>query len=568
MKTLASYIADKTPKFNRVMVEGLGYHRFKRVLNYLDEYIKFTANSKTNTHLRYLGYKEVDYNDEFKRIFSKNGKIEYDIAKNNIFLVDFLFQYGSEANIRKYSFYVPYIEKGNILTLSGNNFLAMPILSDKVVSIGENVIFVNILTAKYNFYRGFYTININNKLQRVPIIYTELYKNQSKKLEDTTKALTTIMHYMLANYGFTRVCKELLGFVPKVTYENIKDEKYVCVTTCGVKPQGYILKEEYIPTNIKILVPKENFNEHVAYVLGNIFYIIDNFSTSITITDLDNDFVWKRLLGEIIHSGNHQIGYIMEKMNAHFNDINSAFDTITINKLKDINIDAMNLSDLLMIIFNNYNKWILSENSKSLYFNKTYEIENYVLSKITYRITKAFLDISKEELRLNNQELEEKVVSKILDKYFTPRIIFSIKKETLYLTSIEYCGDHLYPKNTAMVVVQESDPINITTTTNVSIERKKVHASHVTVGNILGLPKKNPVPIVRLNPYVNVDEKTGTILPHEQYKDIIDKTEKLLLNNVFDEDLETEALLEIEDNYEDTSDTESSSSIMEDIEID
>lgn len=544
MKTLAGFIADKTPKFNKHAVEGLCYHRLNYAINYIDNFIKYSCNSKTNTHLQYLGYRELLPKEEIKFLFNKTSKVVYDIAENDIYLVEFMFKYGDEENIRRHQFYIPYMNKGNIIHLSGNNFLVMPVLSDKVISIGDKIIFINILTAKYSFTRTYFSIQVQQAGQssgvfnRVSIVNTELYKNQVKKLEDTTKANTTVMHYLLANYGYTKAMEILLGFVPTPVYDYGKNDKVIMSST-GNAPHGYIRnKTLYQSTNIKFLVDEDKYNEDVLYVIGNMFYIIDNFPEAISIDELDNTLIWKRLLGEIIHSGNHGLAYLSEKINAHFNDLNSNFDTITINKLRDIGVDSGNLIRLLAVIFKNFNNWIMNAEVRSLYHNKTYEIESFILSHLTSRITRIVLDINKEELRINNEKLESKIVDKVFKKYFVTRAIFSLKKDKQYVTSIEYSGDHLYPKNTAMVVQQESDFVNINNADVNTSEKKKIVASMATVGSILGLSKKNPVPVVRLNPYVNIDPATGSVLPHPTYNNIIEETDKLLANIVTSDTIE------------------------------
>lgn len=544
MRTLGNFIAERTPKFNQPLVEGLCYHRINRAINYIDNFIKYSCQSKTNTHLTYLNYKELTYKEEMKFLFNKTSKVVHDIAENDIYLVKFMFQYGDEPEPREYYFYLPFMHKGNIIHLSGNKFLAMPVLSDKVVSVGDKIIFINIRTAKYSFTRSYFSVVINDNFHRVSVVNTELYKNQVKKLEDTTRANTTVMHYLLANYGYTKTMQMLLGFVPQPVYDYAKKDKVVFRSTGNV-PSGYIRnKLLYKPTNIKFLVDEDKYNEDVLYCLGNMYYILDNFPESITIDELDNTVVWKRLLGEIIHSGNHGLHYLNEKIGAHFNDLNSNFDTITVNNLADINISANNLMELLGVIFKNFNSWIMNNESRSLYYNKTYEVESFILSHLTSRITRIVLDINKEELRINGGKLESKVVDKIFKKYFVTRAIFSLKKEKQYVGSIEYSGDHLYFKNTSMVVQQESDFININNPDVNTSERKKIVASMVTVGSILGLSKKNPTPLIRANPYVNIDYATGTILPHPEYNDIIEKTDRMLANIGMDDNIDDKDVID------------------------
>jgi len=554
---LYQYIANKAPKFSKVMVEGLVYHRLRHAVNYIDNYIRYTINSKTNTYLKYLGYRALSPQEEINFAIKKNYKVVYDIAENDIYLVEFMFQYADNPEIFRYPIYIPYARKGNIILLSGKRFLVSPTLADKVISIGERIIFINILTSKHSFERFYYSIGVNNKYHSVPVITTEIYRNQKKKLEDTTKASVTVMHYLLSNYGYSKTMELLLGFTPKAVYDYEGSDKFVIHPT-GLVPKGYIRdKSLYKPSRIKFIVDEENISEEVLYCLGNVFYIIDNFPDKISIDDLDNPFIWKKLLGEILFSGNHKLSYIFERIIPHFNDINSPLDPTTIKKLRDIGVEANSLMDLLLVIFKNFNTWILNSEVKSIYHNKTFEVESYVLSQITFKITKAILEISKEELRLNGKPLNANVVFDQFKKNLATRAIFSLKKERDFVTSIEYPGDHLYPKYTAILNIQESDYVNKNKNEANTSERKKITADMVTVGSLFALSKKNPHPLLRLNPYCQVNFETGVILPHSEYEDIIEETNKLLSNFVVsdsvvgNEDVESDKYDDDEESYED-----------------
>lgn len=564
------FVKNDTPSFNDFMMQGYAYKKNESAFEYVDEFIRYTCNEKTKTHIQYLGCRRLSPKEEIKYMY--NGKrYVYELAMSDIYLVEYSFKYGSNDTILKYHTYLPYLSPGNIIKFSGVNLVIMPLLSNKVISIGDNIIFVNINTAKYNFYRYLHGISVDNIIQRVPIITAQLYKNQSKKLENTTKAYTILIHYLLGHYGFTELCKLYLGFVPIVSYGPINKEGYVSIKSTGMIPHGYIKdRGPYNPSNIVFSVKESDYNENVSYFLGNIIYLLDNFPDVITIDYLDNTLMWKKLLGEIIHSGNHRLNYIMEKMNAHFKDVNSLLDPVTRSKLKSIGREVNTTMELIYIIFQNYNNWIMTNNVKSFYYNKSYETETYILNAITSNILRAILDISKEELRINSQELDVKDVTKIFNKYITKKLIFLLRRNKLLVTSLEYSGDSLYPKNTALIVEQEANPINVDKEGNSPIEKKKLHGSMITIGTLLGLPKKNPIPIVRLNPYVNVDYATGTILPDKDHNDIIDKTSVLLNNIISADDVANDVLDDIElnedndesisnddDDYDDNDDNDS-----------
>jgi len=563
------FVKKDIVKFNRYMVEGFNYNRLKRAYEYVDEFIKYSCNEKTNTHLQYLGCRKLMPKEEIKLLNNKTKDYEYDFAISDMYLVEYMFKYAHYDEILRYQLYLPYMHIGNIMTISGTKFLVMPVLADKVISIGTNGIFVNISTAKHKFDRIFYSIIRNNVITRVPVVCGSFYKNQSKKLENTTEADTTMIHYLLCVYGYTELCKKYLGFVPKPFYGPLQEETDdVIIQSIGKPPPGYIGdKKSYIPTSICFAVPKDKMNEDVSYLIGSLYYVIDHFSTVITIDDLDNTSMWIKLLGEIIHSGNHQLSYIMDKMIAHFKDIRSTLPPIVRDKLRSVGQTVTTTLDLIYVIFVNFNNWIMSNEVKTLYNNKTYESESYILNPITSNILKAVLDISKEELRNNKEPLELKVVTKIMNSYFSKKVIYRLRKDQLIMTSLEYSGDHIYPKNTAMVVEQEPDPIDPKKETNIDSDKKKLHASMLTIGNILGLTKKTPTPVVRMNPYIDIDITTGTVLPPKDGYEIIKKTERLLNNQVEEEyvpqdlldDLQTEDTDEgqIEEDIIDTEDNSS-----------
>lgn len=535
MRTMGSFIRNSMPKFNKIVTEGMTYHRLKNAVEYLDAWFHYTVKGKTKTHLQYLGYKEVGYLDECKRLIGKNQKTVYDCGQNSIYLVDFIFRYGSEPTERVCSFYVPYADRGNIIYFSDNAFLAMPVLADKVVSIGENVVFINVSTAKYNFNRFYYTVLVNGRFTRTPIIHTVLYKNQKKKVPDTTKANTTVIHYLLAQHGYSKLANEILGFVPEPTYDpDTSRPGIVVIEPTGLKPNGYIRdKKNYVKSNIKFLVPENCMSEQVSYFLGNIFYVLDNFPEFINIGDLDSSFLWKRLLGEIIHSGNHQVSYIMEKMSAHFSDLNSHFDLSTVNKLRDIGIHKVSLIDLMSVIFNEYNHWMLSEEVKTLYGNKTLEVESYLLAPITHLMVKCVLDLAKEENREGGKELDPAKVTSCFERKIAQRAIFSLKKLP-YVEAVGDSTDCLLSKKVTRAYYQEADPVSIDGRTG-NQNKRKLTAAMSTAGNILALPKADPQPLARINPWINIDPISGTVLPPTRGLDIIIETDKMLQSSVADD---------------------------------
>ena len=542
MSRLGKFISEQTPKFNLEVAEGYCYHRTKYSVEYLDDFIRDTSQngfnrvgvdgnvSSTTTHLKYLGYRVLTPEETVKEVYRRRSSNSFDLAKSTLYLVEFIFHYGSEPEPRKILMWLPYLERGNMLTLSERRMLIMPVLADKVISVGDEAIFIDTLNAKYNFARLHHSVKENDVVRSASVVYTELFKNPPKKFANTTRAKSTVLHYLLAYYGYEKTMEIVLGFVPTPTYDKDQVPGQVLYESTGVKPRrSYILKDEYIPNRIGFLVPEEKNNYHVLYVMANIMYILDNFPNRISVQDLNDPHSWRRFMGEIIFSGGHGIAYLANNMNIHFGGLNRQFDITTIRKLRAINIDARCLIELLAVIYNNFVEWITTRgSSRKFTYNKTMEAESLVLGNLISSITLLYLDINKDEERIGGQELEAKAVDKIFKERMKMHAIFRIRNDKTIATDVEDSTDHLCFKLTSRVRFQESDFTNVSSGSANTSTRKKLIAEMAITGSILNLPKRNPTPDERQNPYVLLDEKTGTVLPHPDLEELIERTDAML----------------------------------------
>lgn len=534
MSQLGRFIADKTPKFNKEVAEGICFHKTKNAVGYVDEFIKYASGKKMDTYLKYLGFREVPPEEAVNLKFKNNSASPFELAKNTMYMVEFITQY-NEGDLRRSLVNIPYMEQGNRIILNGKTKTVMPLLADKVISIGERMIFTYVLTGKHIFNRTLKTIKENGKIRNVPVILGTVYMNPVKRFDDTTKAKTTIMLYLLSIYGYTKTMELLLGFVPKPVYDCNDTKGKVVYSSTGLPPKdwGAIRSNGvYQPNRINFIIDEKDSKPEVQYVLGNVFYILDYFPNRVDISQLDDVDVWTNFLGEIILTGGRGIAYRNENMKIHFKGLLSDFSLSIIRKLNDIGCDANNMIELMVVIFNNFNKWIATGDKRSLYHGKNLEVESIVLGKhITANFARLFFDINKDELRKGNQPLEEKDVKGLFDKHIRTGDIYRLGREALHVANIEDSTDHIYFKQTAFVVNQEGDSTNVNTTGGSNTSAKyKLSASMATFGSFLNLSKKNPNPCIRINPYVTLDPVTLTILPDPELYQIVEDTERKLMD--------------------------------------
>ena len=90
---------------------------------------------------------------------------------------------------------------------------------------------------------------IDNVRETVSVTWAKIYrKTESDKRPDrTTKAATSLVHYLIAKYGFYETFENYLGFRPIVGTAEINDRNYnfkdyVIVSSSGVKPKTFIGK--------------------------------------------------------------------------------------------------------------------------------------------------------------------------------------------------------------------------------------------------------------------------------------------------------------------------------------
>lgn len=542
----AEYVEGVTPRTNELLMEGLSYNMCKHTENYMDNFIRYNVQN-SQTHLTYVGCKKATPQEEFQFLVGKKAKKVFDISPSDVYMMKYYFEYNG-VPLPETVVFLPHIRRGNLMFISGARYLVSPVLADKVISVGNNIIFVDVLTAKYNFEYLNFNICVNGEIEGVYVVFAIIYRNAVSKGKPISTAKPITLHYLLAYYGYHETMKRLLGFVPElvdITQLDKRDiSEYVIVESTGNKPRSYIDKfNEFRKSNLVMLVPKDKWNIQVKDIAGSFFYIVDNFVTKVDITTYENADSYKIILGQLIKaSGDELIGMIRNTIKTHFNSIEKRFNPEIISKLETTGYQIHNVFDMMELIILNMRNWTLQVPDASyIYNNKTYETQLFYLKPVISQFVKFILALSKDELKMPDRLLSIEEVKKVLNSNVSPKRIFNIRKQdnkaAAFVTSVENVTDNIYNNMTATVVEQESNPVSSQsskTTRGKGSSAKKLHATAITVGCMLNIPKKKTTPIVRLNPYVNTElSHSGmsvnvVVSPHI---DIINRTQFYLSNN-------------------------------------
>jgi len=524
---LAKCIDDNTVKMNPDIVNGIAVKHIAHAEQYLDNIMTSAAKSFPEG-LTYNGYIRTTPLEEFNEVTrDRNSKRQYDIARSDLYMVKYFFKYKG-VDLPPRFMYLPYVSDGGVIYISGSRFTMSPVLTDRVISPGPNSVFVRLLRDKITFERITHSYVVNGIRKQTQVIHSAIYRKSAeiKKMPTTTKAMTSLVHYLLAKFGWTEMFTRFTGSVPMV-FGDVVDlslypsDQYVVLSSSKIKPKTFV-GQLYTPSNITVVVPIADFTETTQALLSGFFYVVDHFPTRVSAQHVDNKTLWCVLLGHIIFSGVYGEGRLYGDIQEHFASLDEYVDTLVVIKLKEIGYDCKDFYDLLALVIVNHSRWIIESGDKT---NSLYNKELSVLYHVLFDITAG---IFKTGFRLNKiaskKILTEKEIIETMNKNMRAGKIFSIASSHVNTSTAAYSGDNKFFKVTS-VMVPQANSSNKTTREKTSKASdndpsKRLHVSIADVGSFLYLPKTNPSGAARISPYVRLGNN-GTVLPSPEHAELL-----------------------------------------------
>lgn len=517
-------------KHNTQITHGFAYSELTGVEDYINRLIR-CAELRYPPEFRFSHAERCTPQEEVQfATMRKNTRQYIDYSQNDVYLVKFFFTF--QGRLLKPRFmYLPFGTKGGLITLMGSTFQISAVLADIAISAGDSSVYVPLNLDKLTFYRLLQPFYEDGRRVLTGVIHSEVYHNAKKPgLRKTITADSTVGHYLFAKYGVTETFRlyfnthVVIGDATTITRDNYPKEDWIICTSLCLKPYG-VKTKYYQPTDIRLAIPRLQYNARVASVVGAFFYIVDRFPDVCKVEYLDSQQHWRILLGHIIFASDESEGKLLNKIDAHMNSLDGYIDAMSQEWLAEDGVMVDNVYELFTEISNSYAQRTTDAAATSAtMFGKRLMVLRYVLIDV-------IKDIFNMMFALQNaakKGLTERDIDNVFKKNFRPYTIFRINHQHGEVASIASPSPCMSFKTTANMILQT----NITqgtsvAKTNIVTSANVLHASIAAVGQFNNLPKTEPTGRCRANPHMQLDERGITQLP-EYLTPLIERTQSII----------------------------------------
>lgn len=502
-------IAEQTPKFNDMVVEGIACAHLNMVELYVDRMFR-TAEVDFPPDVRYLGYErctpQEEYSEQTRRLTNTQSTLE--LARSDVYMVRYRFSFRGEELEPRYLF-LPFVTSAGIITIRGSTFSIAPVLADKAVSVGPDSIFIPLNRDKLIFERQVHHFYRNGERETPYVIYSQVYHLTEKQRRLGRKrvvtGVTTLTHYLFAKYGFTRTFEEFcntkvfVGDSTTITEEFYPADKYYICTSTRLKPKG-VKDPFYQATDVRLAVAKEDYTLTIATMVGSFFYIADLFPNRVFAEYVDEPRLWMILLGKLLFGDGSSEGKLIEDIMSHLKSLDGYVDSEAKTYLREDNVFVEDIYMLFMHIVETFSQRLTQSTSQvASMYDKRLMILRYVMKDVVNAINSFMFKLTSFKKR----ELTKNDVITAMRYILKPTLIMGLNRKHGEVSSVSCPGDNMFFKVTSQVVLQtESSGSKRRSKASTNDVSKFLHASIAEVGSYNTMSKSEPTGRSKINPCV------------------------------------------------------------------
>lgn len=531
-----------TPKMNASICNGLAVEHMAKANEEVDRIFKCTRDLFPKG-LVYMGSRPCTPIKMFEELTREYGTRRVaNIAKHNVYMMEYNFNYtdpvtGVETALFPRYVLMPFVTDGGLIHLNGALYHIAPVLADIGFSVGRDCIFVAFRRTKITFFRTDYGFNVNGVLTNAHVIYSPLHHQMNKAPRSGRELvrrfiLSSLPHYFFGAYGVTKTFEHYgktqvsIGLIRDYPVSMYPPDKFAVYRTAE-------LNGKHPLDQICLVVPKENDTAFVQMLAAGFFYVADTFPDSfiprddspLTVMDyVDDTSVWRSLLGQILYGDYEHRGKLLENMNNHYVSLETQLDELTREELRERNIHASNIYDLLYYVMTDLHPYFyMTSSTEASMFNKRLTVLRYVLNEFNTAISRMGFDFqSLADKQLKAPDIDD-VLKKWLKLNTAVRDLNSTHGE---INAVSYPGSNKIMRLTTTLVPQDRATRSKGYTAGLIADSSRLlHASIAVVGQFNNLPKTNPDGRARASMWLELDID-GRVREPAKHKDLIDETQR------------------------------------------
>lgn len=532
-KKLFDLISAACPRFNDSIANGLAVEHMRYAEPYIDRIMR-TAERDFPPELRYIGYRRCTPHEEFIEATKRlNHQSTFELARSDLYMVKYLFSFNGEE-LEPVYLYLPFVTEAGIITLRGSTFAISPVLADKAISVTTDSIFIPLNRDKLTFQRLLHQYYRNGERETAYVVWSQIYhlSAKDKKAASTSpiRGRTTLVHYLLAKYGlegmFTRFANVdvKVGTSTTITSERFPPDEWVICSSSQIKPKT-VRDKFYVASNLRLAIPKKDFNLTVSGMVAGFFYIVDMFPQRIRPEYVNEERLWRVLMGQLLWGVGSNEGKLNDEVVKHLRSLDSYLDSEAKTYLREDEVYCEDLYGLLYEILSTFNHRVTQSTSQvSSMFGKRLMVLRYVLKDLTSAINRFMFKVNSTE----KKPLTKSDILKQMKRLLKPNLVMGINREHGEVSSVAAPGDNKYFKATSQIVLQaDSSGGRGKSKTTSGDPSKHLHSSIAEVGSYSTMGKSEPTGRSKINPYVNV-APDGMIVRDPDKIPLLDEVQRII----------------------------------------
>lgn len=395
--------------------------------------------------------------------------LQYDVTRTDAYLLKIQYKFHNEP---LYPIYVniPFVGEYGELYIRDSPYHVIPVLADKLFSVNDKEVFISLQKDPMKIERTNHSCRCNGKRNYSFVLWSRIHKaRQTERAKGkagyglSAEAKTTLPHYLFARFGVVGAFKRLYGIdVIPVDVKEMPEyneevfDLYTTNTTAG-SPNTVIknMYQDWSPTNIALLVKRDDVNEQVLAMIIGMFYVLDTFPDHFRGLDyLNDESTWRITLGHLVWNKPQNEGQLDENIRIHLTQTTDHYlDLDTQGRLAKGGYFCADyyefLRELIKIVPRMFN-----EVDPTSMRNKRLTVLRYVLSDLVREINT--LGYKVQALMRSDKATLQKVNQLITCSIKPDLVINALTKSHPECVNVSYPNDNPLFKVTSQIIPQLS----------------------------------------------------------------------------------------------------------------